>query len=266
MTQRTGAAALARRVATGATAVLAAGTLLTGCTGKDGESAAPSPSPDPKTTLLAAVPDEKDPAFRFTGIDATGTVTGAVDPAGKGWELVQKDAKAGFTTTTSRRVIDQRFWMKVDFSDAGELSDLLKLPEGWMEFDQSKLEEPEVYQGADVGNTAVIIRAADAVRQQADGSYTGTVDLTGGPEVADAVDGVDVAVLADTAKAIPFTAVIGPDGNLASLTLDIPAAGQQKALEYVVKYHDFGTVPGIAAPTGADVEAAPASAYELLNG
>ncbi|MEV1143541.1 zf-HC2 domain-containing protein, partial [Micromonospora sp. NPDC049799] len=33
--------------------------------------APPSKSPDPKTDLLAAVPDEKDPTFRFSGTDET---------------------------------------------------------------------------------------------------------------------------------------------------------------------------------------------------
>ncbi len=268
MTQRPGTAALVRRVATGSAALLAAGTLLTGCTGTDDD---PAPSkPDPKAALLASVPDEKDPAFLFTGTDASGTVTGSVDPASKGLELnvVQKDAQAGFTMKMSFRVVDQRSWMKVDFDGAEQLSTLLKLPKRWMELDRSKLTDPAgvpAYEGADPGNTGVILGTAGGVQQQPDGSYTGTVDLTSGPEIADAVDGVDVAALGDAAKAVPFAAVVGPDGNLTTLTVDIPAAGKQKAAKYVVRYSDFGTTPAVAAPTGDDVEAAPASAYELLN-
>ncbi|MER7459491.1 hypothetical protein [Micromonospora sp. NPDC126480] len=270
MTQRTGTAAPARRAVTGATVLLAATTLLTGCSG-DGDSPEPSRSPDPKAALLAAVPDEKDPAFLFTGTDVTGTVSGSVDPASKGMELnvVQKDAEAGFTMRMSFRVIDQQSWMKVDFDGAEELSTLLKLPKRWMELDESKLTDPKgvpAYEGADPGNAGVILRTAGGIQQQPDGSYRGTVDLTSGPDIADAVDGVDVAALGDAAKAVPFTAVVGPDGNLTTLTVDIPAAGAQKATKYVVKYSDFGNAPAVTAPSGDDVEAAPASAYELLNG
>jgi hypothetical protein len=273
MTQRIGTAGLLRRVASGATAVLAATTLLAGCSSdKGGTSATPAKSPDPKADLLASVPDEKDPAFRFSGTDETGSaVSGLVDPAAKGTELTvtEKDAEAGFTMKLSFRVVEERSWMKVDFDGAEELAALLKLPKRWMELDETKIKDPEGvpgYEGADPGNTGVILRAADGVAKQADGSYTGTVDLTGDPAVAEAMEGLDLAALADQAKAIPFTATVGPDGNLAALTLDIPAAGKKKAAKYVVKYYDFGTAPKITAPAGADAQAAPASAYEMLNG
>ncbi|MEW2381097.1 hypothetical protein AB0873_03220 [Micromonospora sp. NPDC047707] len=267
MTQRTGTAALARRAVTGATAMLAATALLAGCTGKDGGSAAPSPSPDPKADLLAAVPDEKDPAFLFSGTDADGTVTGSVDPASKGIELnvTEKDAEAGFTMKMSFRFVDQQSWVKVDFGGSEELHTLLKLPKNWMELDKAKLTDSEAvpgYEGADPGNARPILATATTVEKQADGTYTGTVDLSG-QEAADAMDSVDVAALGDAAKAVPFTAVVGPDGNLNSLTLDIPAAGKQKALKFVVKYYDFGKAPAITAPEGAT--AAPASAYEMFN-
>ncbi|MGN9810762.1 hypothetical protein ACTMSW_15535 [Micromonospora sp. BQ11] len=276
MTQRIGTVGPLRRVALGATAVLAATTLLAGC-GSDRDeksttsSPAPSPSADPKQKLLAAVPDETDPAFRFSGTDETGSaLSGLVDPAAKGTELTvtEKDAEAGFTMKLSFRIVEERSWMKVDFDGAEELAALLKLPEKWMELDESKIKDPEGvpgYEGADPGNTGPILRNADAVTEQTDGSYTGTVDLTADPGIKDAMD-VDLAALADKARAVPFTATIGPDGNLATLTLTIPAAGKKKAATYAVKYFDFGAAPKITVPADADAQAAPASAYELLNG
>lgn len=263
MTQRTCATTPVRRFAVGSATVVAAGILLAG----GGAGGDPPPPPDPKDTLLSAVPNETTPAFRFTGTDASGTVTGSVDPAGKGMELtvVQQDAEAEFALTISFRVVDQRSWMRVDFEDAVELSTLLELPRQWMELDQSKLTKPEVYGGADVGNAAAIIRTAVAVQQQTDGSYAGTVDLTGGPEVAEAVDGVDVTAMGEAATAIPFTAVVGANGNLGTLALDLPAVGEQQAVEYVVRYYDHGNTPAVAPPTG-DVAPAPAAAYDLLNG
>ncbi|WP_018221508.1 hypothetical protein [Salinispora pacifica] len=282
MTRRTCATPLARRVTVGSATVLAAGVLLTGCGLVSSE---PPPPPTPKDALLAAVPGEKTPAFRFSGVDAVGRrITGAVDPTGKGMELniapadaeseneaeaeseseSESENKADFSLAMSFRVVDQRSWLRVHFEDAAELNELLELPRQWMELDQSKLSNPQVYDSADIGNAGVIIRAADAVQQQADGAYTGTVDLTAGPEIAEAVAEVDVAALGEQATSIPFTAVVGSDGHLDTLTMEIPAVDEQPAAEFLVRYYDYGIAPAIASPTG-DATPAPDVAYEILG-
>ncbi|MEH0983697.1 hypothetical protein [Micromonospora sp. CPCC 205556] len=274
MTQRTGTAGTIRRVATTATAVLAATTLLVGCGSKNentgGSSAAPatSPSVDPKSALLAAVPDEQDGAFRFSGVDGADKISGAVDPATKAMEISvsQKVADPEFTMDLSFRVIDERSWMKVKVAGIDGLQEMMKIPTRWMTLDKAKIkEDPPVYTGTDPGDTAVIIETADTVTAKGDGTYTGFADLTDGTEVADALSSVDVAALGEAGKKVPFTAVVGADGNLASLTLEIPAAGKQKAHKYSVKYFDFGKGPKLPAPSGKDVQKAPADAYELLN-
>lgn len=284
MTRRTCATPLARRVTVGSATVLAAGVLLTGCGLVSSE---PPPPPTPKDALLAAVPGEKTPAFRFSGVDAVGRrITGAVDPTGKGMELniapadaeseneaeaeneaeseAESENEADFSLAMSFRVVDQRSWLRVHFEGAAELNELLELPRQWMELDQSKLSNPQVYDGADIGNAGVIIRAADAVQQQADGAYTGTVDLTAGPEIAEAVAEVDVAALGEQATSIPFTAVVGSDGHLDTLTMEIPAVDEQPAAEFLVRYYDYGNAPAIASPTG-DATPAPDVAYEILG-
>lgn len=264
MTQRTCATPLVRRGTVGSATFLAAGVLLAGCGLTSSE---PPPPPTPKDALLAAVPDEETPAFRFSAVDAAGTpVTGSVDPTGKGMELniALPEAESNFSLTMSFRVVDQRSWLKAHFEDAVELNELLELPRQWMELDQSKLSSPQVYDGADIGNAGVIIRAADTVQQQADGSYTGTVNLTDEPEIAEAVTEVDIAELGEQATSIPFTAVIGSDGHLDTLTMDLPAVDEQPATEYLVRYYDYGNAPTVAPPAG-DVTPAPAAAYEILD-
>ncbi|MET7751038.1 hypothetical protein [Micromonospora sp. NPDC005367] len=59
---------------------------------------------------------------------------------------------------------------------------------------------------------------------------------------------------------------VGPDGNLASFAVKVPAADGRKAYEYLVQYRDYGTAPKVTAPTGSVVQDAPAAAYELVNG
>ncbi|WP_018832855.1 hypothetical protein [Salinispora tropica] len=270
MTQRIGANPLGRRVTVGSATFLAAGLLLTGC-GVGGTEPPPSTPADPKDTLLAAVPNETTPAFRFSGTEVGGaSVSGSVDPLLKAMELtfIQTDieTKAGgeFSMTMSLRLIDERAWTKVSVGETAEMNEQLGLPRQWVELDQSKLSSIPEYDGADMGNAALIIRAADEVQQQADGSYTGTVDLTDESEVAEVVMNGDIAALGEQATSLPFTAVIGSDGNLDTLSVDLPAVDEQPAAEYVVKYFDYGNAPAITPPAG-DVAPAPDAVYEMLG-
>ncbi|MGY0008174.1 hypothetical protein [Micromonospora sp. I033] len=275
MTQRTGTAATFRRVAALAAAVLAATTLSAGCGTGDGASGGASSTPgtsaaDPKATLLAAVPDEKDPAFRFSTQDGTDKFTGVVDPAAHAMELgmTQKNEDPEFTMAMTFRVIDEDLWMRVKLTGIPGLHDMLKLPKRWMALDRTKLDdetEAPVYQNADPANTAAIIRTADTVTDKGNGTYTGVADLTANADVQSAL-GVDVAALGTAATKVPFTVVVGPDGNLATLTLEVPAAGKKKAMKLVTRYYDFGKAPKVTAPAGDEVQKAPSSAYEVLNG
>ncbi|MEU8259845.1 hypothetical protein AB0C02_04380 [Micromonospora sp. NPDC048999] len=277
MTQRIGTAATIRRVAGIATAVLAATALSAGCgfisgTGSTGTGSTPeaSASADPKAALLAAVPAEDGPGFRFTTVDGTDKIVGVVDPAAHAMELglTQENEDPKFTMKMTFRMIDDKSWMRVELKGIPGLHEMMKLPKRWMALDRTKLHDPTdapVYEGTDPANAAAIIRTADTVEDKGDGTYTGFADLTRGQEVATAVDGVDIAALGEAAKKVPFTAVVGADGNLSSLTLDIPAGGKQKATKLTVRYYDFGKAPKLSEPTGDEVQKAPTSAYELLN-
>lgn len=272
MNQRTHASPAIRRTAVGSAAFLTAGLLLAGCGVLEKESSSPpSPPADPKKTLLAAVPDEKAPAFRFSGTDTDGTpISGVVDPTNSGMEMVvtmSEDVDGGeFNMTMSIRVIDQDIWMQVDFGETTELYGLLGVEQDqWVELDQSKLADDSLtYDMADVGNAKVIMNASDDVQQHADGSYTGTVDLTDKPLAAQALVDGDITALDEAAAPVPFTAVIGADGNLETLSAEIPAIGEQPAGEYMVKYFDYGDAPAITPPTG-DVVPASDEIYELMG-
>ncbi|MFG2103032.1 hypothetical protein ACGFJ5_20785 [Micromonospora echinaurantiaca] len=274
MTNGTGRAGTVRRGA-GALAAVLATTLLVGCglAGTDsgaGGAGSATPPVSPKQALLAAVPDGSEGAFRFSGKDATSDLSGVVDPDAKGIDLTAavKDPEHGFTTRMSFLVVQERIWMKVKFTGTEGLTGLPKLPNRWMELDRSRLTDPDAtptYEGVDVGNAGPIIQAATTVEEKADRTYAGVVDLTAA-EAAKAVGEEEVAALGDAARQVPFTAVVGADGNLTSLTLDVPAAGTAKAWTYVVKYADYGSAPKLAAPGGDAAQPAPKLAYQMLNG
>ncbi|MFC8617716.1 hypothetical protein ACFT9M_15075 [Micromonospora purpureochromogenes] len=274
MTQRTRTARLLRRVVTATTAALAATALVAGCDAGGGDrTAAPagsSAAPTPKAALLAAVPDGTEGTFRFTGHDSSSDISGLVDPTAKGAELTTavKDPDLGFTTRMSFRIVADQTWMKVKFTGTKGLTGLPKLPDRWLRLDRERLADAAsapVYDGVDVGNTGPLIEAATAVEEKGAGRYAGTVDLTAG-EAAKVLDAEEMTALGDAAKAVPFTAEVGPDGNLAKLTLQVPAVGRHKAYAYVVEYRDYGTAPKVTAPTGGAAQDAPKVAYELLNG
>ena len=194
-----------------------------------------------------------------------------VDPAAKATELTfsQRSTDPAFTMNMSMRVIDDRVWMRVKLTGIDGLHEAMKLPKRWMKLDPSKIKDEAdnlVYEGADPGNTGVLIESASTVQDKGAGTYTGFIDLTASDQATQAVDDVDVAALGPAAKQVPFTAVVGADGNLGSLTLKVPAAGKEKARTVVTRYYDFGKAPNLTAPSGDQVQTAPASAYELLNG
>ena len=91
-----------------------------------------------------------------------------------------------------------------------------------------------------------------------------TIDLTAAPD-ATIVDEEVLKDLGDAAKAVPFTAVIGADGHLTTLTVKVPKAGKNKAYTYTEKYADYGTAKPVAAPADGEAQEAPDSAYEMLN-
>ncbi|MFU8873600.1 hypothetical protein [Micromonospora sp. SL4-19] len=268
MTQATGSAGTIRRTVGTVAATLAATALLAGCGLKSDPAAAPGTrsTTNPKEELLGAVPDEKTGAFRFAGKDASSDVSGRIDPSSKAVEINMAMApdKDGITVKMSFLIIEDKLWMKAKFSGQPGLP---KFPDKWMTLDRSKLTDggsvPN-YDGADQGNAGPLIEAATSVEQQGPGKYTGFIDVISG-SAAKALDDGEAEALGEAGKRVPFTALVGPDGHLSSLVLEIPAAGKQKAYQYVVTYTEFDGTPKITAPVGSAATKAPAKVYELLN-
>lgn len=253
--------------------LLVAAALASGCGALDtGDSAdrgtSPTAAADPKKELLKAVPTESDGTYLFEYTDASTTMTGSGDPSARGIRLATKvkDAEHGITTNLEFLVVDKDTWVKLSFTGKNAAS-LPKVPAKWLKLDPAKRKgagSVPAYEGADPGNTGPLLDAATGVKAAGSGKYTGTIDLTSG-QANKALDEEQMTALGAAAKSVPFTATVGADGNLAELVLDVPAAGKNKAFQYVVKYHDFGTAPKLAAPIGSAAQAAPALVYEILG-
>jgi hypothetical protein len=248
---------------------------LTGCGTSADDSAAPAPvattaAPNPKETLLAAVPDESRPGFSYTVKDWETTITGEVAPATKGTHLrlAYKDPALGFTMHMSYLTVDQKTWTKISFTETKGLTGLPKLPTKWMLLDPAKMTNKEgipiSYDSADVAGVKPLL-ANTTITDSGAGKYTGTVDLSGAAGT-NILAAETAAGIGDAAKTLPFQATVDAEGRLTTFVVNVPTVGKTKAYNFSVTYGDYGTAPAVAAPTAAEVVKAPAKAYELLNG
>ncbi|MFI6758750.1 hypothetical protein ACIBF5_06345 [Micromonospora sp. NPDC050417] len=262
-----------RATVTAAALATIAGTLA-GC-GQDtpgsSEWAAPaatSAAPNPKETLLAAVPDETRPSFSYTIKDWETTITGEVAPESKGvhLRLSYKEPELGFTMHMAYLTVDQQTWTKITFTETKGLTGLPKLPTKWMKLDPAKLTGddslPTTYESADVAGLKPVV-ANTTVTQGASGKYSGTVDLSG-PAATDVLSEETIAGIGEAAKALPFEATVDAESRLTSFVVHVPTVGKTKAYDYSVTIGDYGKAPAVTAPT--ETVSAPAAAYEILNG
>jgi hypothetical protein len=241
---------------------------LTGCGVATDVAESVTPPPQPRDVLLKAVPDEKVAAYQF---DVKGSVTpmsGVLDATKHAVEVrfVESEPGVGFTMHMSFRMIGQKAWTKISFTPAS-IPGLPRLPRKWMLLDGSKIKDTEFLkttEQTDPGYAADLVDAAAGIQETSPGHFTGTTDLTRSTE-ADIVDEETLTALGDQAKTVPFEAVIGADGHLAALTVQIPAAGKTKAKTYAVSYTGFGKTASPAAPAAGEQQKAVPVVYELLN-
>lgn len=264
-------AAWSKRSAATAATLLTAVVLASGCDAAGSQDAA-SPAPQtPKEALIAAVPDGSEGRFRFTVKDADTTSTGEVDPTAKGLHIasVYTDKDLGFTMNMAFLIVDQQTWTRITFTGTKGLTGLPKLPDKWLRLDPTKVKDPDslplTFDGPDPVNATSLLRSAVSADDKGSGRFEGTLDLTQASD-AEVLDAEGLNALGEAAKAVPFTATIDPGGRLASITVDVPAAGETPAHQFVVTYADYGSGPAVSAPVAAEIKDAPAAAYELLNG
>lgn len=247
-------------------ALAASALLVAGC-GAVSEVATPPP-PTPAEKLKDAVPDGSVGNFRYTIQEMESNAKGEVNPADKRmtYTTMYKDKELGFTMTTAIVVIDKQAWMKITFGKTEGIDGLPKLPAKWLRIDSSKVDDKEYvsYTHPDPTGAAALFQHIVDAAETPQGAFTGTVDMAAAPE-AEVVDAETLAALGDKAKAVPFRATVDSSGRLASLTLEVPAAGKAAAFNWVAKFTDYGSGPEIKEPPAAQTVPAPQAAYDLLN-
>jgi hypothetical protein len=234
------------------------------------DAAAPAPK-TPREALIESAPDESAGRYRFTIKDADMTSTGEVDPTAKGLHIASeyKDKDLGFTMRMAFLVVDQESWVKIKFTGTEGLTGLPKLPNKWLRLDPAKITDTEsvplAFDGPDPINAESLLHAVVSANDKGSGRFDGTVDLTKATG-AEVVDADALKALGEAAKTVHFTATVDASGRLASIAVDVPAAGKTPAFKYTVTYADYGSAPTVSPPAAAEAGDAPAAAYELLNG
>jgi hypothetical protein len=222
------------------------------------------------TTLAKGVPGSATPAFRYSVKGGQQSFTGVVDAPNKSVtsDFFEKIPDSDITLTMKFLVIEKQAWAKVSFDNAPADAGLPKFPKKWMKLDQGKLSkdssEDLTYAGeTDPGFVSTLLTAGADLKETGGGKYAGTTDLTRATE-AEIVDADTLKALGEKAKAVPLEVTLDAEGRVIKAVVRIPAAGKVKASTYEVVYDQYGKASPIKAPS--DAVAAPADAYELLNG
>jgi hypothetical protein len=222
------------------------------------------------TTLAKGVPGSATPAFRYSVKGGQQSFSGVLDAPNKSAtsDFFEKIPDSDITLTMKFLVIEKQAWAKISFDNAPADAGLPKFPKKWMKLDQGKLAkdsaEDLTYEGeTDPGFVSTLLTAGADLKETGKGTYAGTTDLTKSTE-AEIVDADTLKALGEKAKAVPLEVTLDAEGRVIKAVVRIPAAGKTKASTYEVVYDQYGKASPIKAPS--DAVAAPADAYELLNG
>ncbi|WP_067496893.1 hypothetical protein [Actinoplanes sp. TFC3] len=247
--------------------VLAAG----GCgVAEQVKQTASQPPATPKEELLTALPGPATGAFHFALKGGEQPMQGVLDATKKSYriDISQKDADLGFTMTMKFLVVDEKSWIKINFSGTNGLTGLPKLPKKWMLVDRAKLKDddaaPLSYENeTDPAELFPVFQAAADVKK-AGTTFSGTTDLTQQGK-AEIVDSKTLNALGAAANKVPFEAVLDAQGRLTKAIIKVPAAGKAKAQRYEAVYDQYGTAESPVEPAAGEQQKATATTYEILN-
>lgn len=258
----------------GLTVVASLALASTACGGSknSGDASSTGTPVGPKRALADSVAGIAEGNFTFTLTNEESVVTGALHASSKSGQFELKPMPGAKGMTTGFIVIGTQRWVKMDLGP--ELNESLNLPDKWMYLDSEKITNADALKKLSIDFSSPemvdpvgafkIIGSVVSVARTAQGTYTGTVDLTRVKDTTAIGEGL-VTSLGDKAKSIPFTAALDNHGRLTQLNLDIPAAGKVTEHEIEMRYADYGSTIAVKRPAPGDTADAPASAYSMLN-
>jgi hypothetical protein len=220
-----------------------------------------SAGPSAKDVLTAAVKDLNSSTYGYAMKIPEGTFTGSIDPTGKQQVKVDGVAAGGLKYTIEGIALGADYYFKTSIPTTGINA------KKWYKLDRSKIKKDAIIGLIEAKDPTVsqgLVARVVTATQSGPTTITGTYDLTGGGDLG-IDDAAVLQALGDKARSAPFTATL--DGqHLVSLKITVPAYGTVGEQALTVDYSGHGQPVAVAAPKAADVMAAPAAVYGLLNG
>ncbi|GAA2631213.1 hypothetical protein GCM10010399_74140 [Dactylosporangium fulvum] len=237
--------------------------------GSDTSAGASSAAPSPTKSLSAAdqfsaaVTKTTASTHKFKVTMAEGAYEGSNDPAaGVSTGKLTAEVEPGTKMSIDVQITPAAYYVKISG---------LPLPgfdgKKWLKIDPSKVKSMS---NLGIGDPKDPVDLKDlpgviATAETTDGKLIkGTLDFT--KTTWGTIDDEAVKALGDKAKAVPFEATVDDKGNLATLKVSVPAYGDTKAGDVTATFSDFGAPVTVTTPAASEVEDAPASTYDLLNG
>jgi hypothetical protein len=207
-----------------------------------------SPSAAASEQLAAAVAKLEGQSLRYTVTGNQGTLSGGFDTSTRGITI-----SGGTTTKLEYVILDDDAYLK-GFDPQGR----------WWHLSVSRFPSGSTFRLlADPLFGIKFLTTAQNVKQDAPGTFTGTLDVTkvaaGGitNQIADLFAKSDPA----GATAVPFTATVDSQGRLAGMNATFTGVLKSGRLPYELKIVEYGATAPAVRPARAETVEAPPEAY-----
>ncbi|MFG1922760.1 hypothetical protein [Cryptosporangium sp. NPDC048952] len=272
--------------ALGAVAVLAL--LLAGCSpildeAENAATASPSvappssaPAKTPREKLTGSVPTYRTPSYSWSMVnegvrDGWTASKGVVDPPGKTFllENVVRDAASGVSTIWHIRVVHPKTWVWIELDNPRNEDGFPEFPTKWGLLEQEQVEDSGPALGWDLwskdpANVGLLFREIVDAKEAGPGVFTGTINIQKA-KLAEVVDEKTLTALGAKAKAVPFRALLDPQGRILDLVLKVPGTAKTKPITHWIAYRDYGAATVTKPPTAAETAPTTDDVYELIN-
>jgi hypothetical protein len=266
-----------RSAAIGTALLTAAALTLSGCgpsksadATKAGPSASPTPSPTPaaKDQLTAAMKALASTSEKFSvKVAGKQTATGAADVPDKAVQIALTLTEPGVTVKFEMVAVGADEFGKWDLGATANRQ--LKVdPKKWYKIDPAKVTDKSSLVIDPTGDTSdpleinSTVAALSNVTTTDGKTFTGTVDLTANKDsILGAFNSDNLDKYGDKVKAVPFTATVNSQGQLATFSTN--GAGIADEFTEDVTFSDFGAATVTAPPASVSATTA---IYSLING